>query len=107
MAPNTTRSPASAAASDRVQNAEATSGARGCMKLTEAPLATASASVSASAAVTSGVDRRGTISNVRSMMLSAPSDDYKVGAGLDGFIDEGGVGRRAEGQAVAGRELTP
>src|SRR5712691_5058612 len=101
-APSTTRPPVSAAASDLVQNAAATSGSRGCMKLTEPPWATVSIRVSLSAAMTAGVARMATISSISFL---APGDDYQVGAGRVGFVDEGGVGRRAKAEAIAGCEL--
>src|SRR5712691_6314512 len=97
-APSTTRPPASAAASDLVQNAAATSGSSGCMKLTEPPWATVSIRVSLSAAMTSGVARRATISSI---FLLAPGDDDQVGGGRIGFIGERSVGWRAKAQAVA------
>src|SRR6266446_4486996 len=70
MAPSTTRSPAAAAASDFAQKADATSGASGCMKLTEAPLATASTRASVRAEITVGVGWRGTMSTALSMSCS-------------------------------------
>src|SRR6266478_9406898 len=70
MAPSTTRSPAAAAASDFVQKADAASGASGCMKLTEAPLATASIRASVRAEITVGVGWRGTMSTALSMSCS-------------------------------------
>src|ERR1700735_618343 len=48
------RPPDSARASDSVQNPSATSTARGCMKLTEPPCATASIRISDSDAITAG-----------------------------------------------------
>src|SRR5712675_1611046 len=70
MAPSTTRSPAAAAASDFVQKADAASGASGCMKLTEAPLATASIRASVRAEITVGVGWRGTMLTALSMSCS-------------------------------------
>src|SRR6266852_8439422 len=70
MAPSTTRSPAAAAASDFVQKADAACGASGCMKLTEAPLATASIRASVRAEITVGVGWRGTMSTALSMSCS-------------------------------------
>ena len=78
----------------------AASGASGCMKLTDPPLATISMRISLSTSRIVGEARQG-----RDLDLGhglAPCEHDEIGAGRGGLVGQGHLGRRAESQAVAG-----
>jgi hypothetical protein len=102
-APRTIRSPRAAAASEFSQNALAASGASGCMKLTEPPLATVSISTSLNAAQIVG--ECNSLSILIGGVMLAPRKGHDISAGDVGLVGERHLGRGTKSQAIAGIEL--